>query len=342
MSATDTKKPTAFLQYSHTIGIAAMEGRGFYYPRDTAIGNDGRLYVASRSTDNAIRGVRVTMCNLDSEFLGVFGSFGSDQGQFTTPAGLAVDSAGRVYLSDESLHRISVFGPDGGFLSMFGEHGSGPAQFDWPSGMAFDGDDNLYVSDTQNNRVQMFTTDRRFVLSFGSEGSEDGQFHLPWGLTVAPGGDVYVADWGNDRVQRFSASGQFIARYGTSGRRDGEFRRPSGVAVDERGYIYVSDWGNERVQVLGPDGEFVLKLRGEGTVSKWAEEFLTSNVEEAEARSRSDLEPQLPIFEGNPHRESSHVEKYFWAPVSVKLDSEARLYVTDSNRHRVQVYQRGP
>ena len=148
-----------------------------------------------------------------------------------------------------------------------------------------------------------------------------------------------VADWGNDRIQRFSADGEFLAKYGTPGGGDGEFRRPSSVAVDDNSYIYAADWGNERVQVLDPHGQFVLKLRGEATLSKWAEEFLSSNVEEAEARAKSDLEPKLGRFGDNPHKESSHVEKYFWAPVSVKIDRQARLYVTDSNRHRLQIYQ---
>jgi DNA-binding beta-propeller fold protein YncE len=316
-----------------------MEGRGFYYPRDSAVGEDGRLYVASRSTDNAIQGVRVTIRNMDSEYFGVFGSFGSGRGQFTSPAGIAVDSTGRVFVSDESLHRISVFDPPGEFLSMLGEHGAGPGEFDWPSGMAFDRDDNLYVADSQNHRIQKLTSEGRHILSFGSQGAGDGQFNLPWGVTVDRRSEVYVADWGNDRIQRFSADGEFLAKYGTSGSGDGELRRPASAAVDDYGYIYVADWGNERVQVLDSDGEFVLKLRGEATVSKWAEEFLTSNVEEAEARAGSDLEPQLATFEGDPHKESSHVEKYFWAPVSVKFDDQARLYVTDSNRHRIQIYQ---
>jgi DNA-binding beta-propeller fold protein YncE len=152
--------------------------------------------------------------------------------------------------------------------------------------------------------------------------------------------DVYVADWRNDRIEKFSSDGEFLRSYGTSGRGDGQFNRPSGVAVDGEGYIYVADWGNERVQVLDPEGGFVMKLRGAATVSKWAEEFLNANVEEAEARAKADLEPALEQFGGDPHEESAHTEKFFWGPVSVKLDDEGRLYVTDSNRHRIQIYER--
>ena len=112
-------------------------------------------------------------------------------------------------------------------------------------------------------------------------------------------------------------------------------------AVDSQGFIYVADWGNERVQVIDPEGGFMTKLRGAATVSKWAAEFLSANTEEADGRAKSNLEPDLAQFAGDPHEESAHTEKFFWGPVSVKLDGEGRLYVTESNRHRVQIYERG-
>ena len=146
---------------------------------------------------------------------------------------------------------------------------------------------------------------------------------------------------GNDRVQRFSADGEFVATYGSSGTDDGELRRPSGVAVDERGYMYIADWGNERVQVLDPDGRFLQMLRGQATESKWAKIFLNINKEESAARQRADLEPDIDLFDpDDPHEESSHIEKLFWAPGSIKLDDVGRLYVTEGNRHRIQIYRR--
>ena len=340
MATTTTKFESDFLVYSHTIGLSTMQGRGFYYPSDTAIGKGGQIYTVSRNIEGDVRGVRVTVYDLDSEFSHTFGSFGEGDGQMIWPTAITLDSQGRFYVSDEETHRITAFDAEGKFLAKWGEHGSGDGQVDGPSGLAFDADDNLYVVDHLNNRVQKFTREGRLLLAFGSKGSGDGQLDLPWGVTVGAKGDVYVADWRNDRVQRFSPDGEFIAMYGSSGRGDGQFHRPSGVAVDAGGYIYVADWGNERLQVLGPDGAFIAKYRGEATNSKWAEEFLNVNVEEAGARARSNLEPELDFFEKTPHEESSHIEKYFWAPTSIKLDDAGRVYVTESNRHRVQIYLR--
>ena len=330
-----------FLEYRMTLGMTTMEGRGFYYPTDTAIAEDGRMYVANRSLENVTRGVRVTVCDIDSEYYGTFAAYGQSPGQFIWPSACTLDSQGRVYVSDEATHRISVFDREGALLSTWGENGSAEGQLDTPSGLAFDAADNLYVADTYNHRVQKFIADGRFLASFGREGNGDAELNLPWGITVGPDGCVYVADWGNDRVQKFSPDGEHLASFGSPGRGDGEFHRPSGVAVDAAGYIYVADWGNERVQILDSNGRFVQKLRGEATLSNWAANFLSVNVEEGEARSRANLEPQIEYFVDEPHEESSHIEKYFWSPVSVKLDREGNLYVTESNRHRIQVYQPG-
>ncbi len=329
------------LEYRMTLGMTTMEGRGFYAPTDVGIADDGRMYVANRSLENVARGVRVTVCDIDSEYYGTFASYGTGAGQFVWPSACAIDSRGRVYVSDEFLHRVSVFDKEGAPLSHWGEHGAAEGQLDTPSGMAFDPEDNLYVADTYNHRVQRFTADGRFLASFGAEGHGPDQFNLPWGLTVGADGNVYVADWGNDRVQKFAPDGSHLASYGRPGRGDGEFHRPSGVAVDDAGYIYVADWGNERVQVLDADGGFVQKLRGEATLSAWAANFLAINVEEGDARSRANLEPEIEYFVDDPHEESSHIEKYFWSPVSVKLDRDGNLYVTESNRHRIQVYRPG-
>jgi DNA-binding beta-propeller fold protein YncE len=164
---------------------------------------------------------------------------------------------------------------------------------------------------------------------------------MPWGITLDSDGNIYVADWRNDRIQKFTAEGKFLAVFGEHGEADGQLNHPSSVAVDSEGYVYVADWGNERVQVFDPEGGFVMKLRGSAGLSKWAEDFLRANADEAEGRAKANLEPEVGQFGGDPHEESSHIEKYFWAPVSVKLDDYGRLYVTESNRHRVQVYERG-
>ena len=332
---------TQSLVYDRTLGVAAMENRGFYYPVDIAINDQGTIFGLSRSHEGDPRGVRVCVFDLDSSFYRVFGSIGEADGQFTWATSIAIDRAGLVYVSDEYTERISIFDGDGEFLGKWGAPGAAPGELDGPASITFDSDDHLLVSDHRNNRVQRFTKDGESLLAFGREGSGDGELNLPWGVTAAPSGDLYVADWRNDRIQRFSATGDFVAKYGGSGSDEGQLNRPSSVAVDEDGYMYVADWGNDRLQVLDPDGGYVQSLRGQATLSPWAQEFLDANQDESAARGRSDLEEAENIRGEGTHAESSHIERFFWAPTSVKLDREGRVYVTDRNRHRVQVYRRG-
>jgi DNA-binding beta-propeller fold protein YncE len=274
MTAAQDIPEIKLLEYRMTLGMTTMEGRGFYYPMDTAIADDGRMYVANRSLENVARGVRVTVCDIDSEYYGTFAAYGQSPGQFIWPSACTLDSRGRVYVSDEATHRISVFDREGALLSVWGEHGSDEGQLDTPSGLAFDADDNLYVADTYNNRVQKFTADGEFIMEFGSSGCDNGQFNRPTGIAVDHFGEIYVADTGNDRVQLFNEKGEYVQKFlgdATLSRVARDYmltnaypnrlrdmanmeeakllRAPKSVRVDDEGRMYVPDYRSYRVQV---------------------------------------------------------------------------------------------
>ena len=341
--STNAATSTFTLEYVKTIGLATNQiGRGFINPYDVAFSRDGRIFVLNHCDSARKNLMRVGIVNLDEEeYLGEFGKgSGTGDDQFNSPVAMAFDTQDRLYVTDELNHRVTIFDASGKFLHKWDAAGSGDGEFNGPAGVAVDREDHVYIVDQHNSRVQKFTTAGKCLGQWGELGSRPGQFNLPWGVTTDAAGDVYVADWRNDRVQKFSPEGQFMASFGESGTGDGQFHRPSAVAVDAQGYVYVADWGNERVQVLGPQGEFVTKLRGEATLSKWAENFLNINIEEAAARATANLEMQIDYPVKTPHEESSHIEKLFWSPVSVKLDKDGLLYVTETGRHRIQVYGR--
>ena len=337
MTLAGTEVKRGRLGYNRTIGVTAMFGRGLYYPVDFAVGDDGRFYVLNRSSDADKRGVRITIMDLEEEYYGIFGEFGEANGQFMWPNSISIDSAQRLYISDDYMNQVTVMSTGGEFVARWGDAGAGDGQLDGPNGLAVNAADELLVADHRNNRIQRFSGDGGYLGQFGEAGDGEGQFNFPWGVTICPDGDILVADWGNDRVQKFTADGEFVASYGTPGRGEGEFHRPSSACLDDEGYVYVADWGNHRVQVLDPDGGFVQSLRGQATVSKWAQAFLDTNVEEAAARARSNLDLPTDLFDGDPHEESSHIEKYFWAPSCVRVVA-GLVYVVDTCRHRVQVF----
>ena len=315
-----------------------MDGRGFMFPVDTTIGKDGRMHTVSRAYTPATAQLPITMYDIDSEYFGIYGGYGEGLGEFRWPTGMASDQNGNVYVSDELNNRINVFSHEGDPIKYWGDPGSSEGELNGPSGIAFDSDENLFVADHMNNRIQKFTKDGNYIFSFGDKGQD--ALNMPWGVFVSGDGFVYAADWGNDRIVKYDSSGDFIRSFGSRGSRKGQFKNPSGVAVDKDGYIYVTDWGNERLEILDKNGNFIESLRGQATISKWADEYFDGNYEEAEPRSRSNLEPDPIQFGGVPHEESAHIEKLFWGPTSVKLDNDGKVYVTESNRHRVQIYER--
>lgn len=335
---------TRTFQYSHTIGMYAQVGRGFNNPVDVAVGGDEVLYVLNRAGSDISPRMsfkRVSVCTVSEAFHGEFSHGGTADGEMMWPTSIAMDADQRLYISDEALHRISIFDQNGQFLCKWGVKGQSEGEFDRPAGLAFDVDGHLLVSDGLNHRIQRYTKDGHFLGQWGEYGSGPGAFNLPWGLATDAENQVYVADWRNDRIQKFDAQGTHIASWGTPGSGEGEFHRPSGVAVDAEGLIYVADWGNERVQILDPDGQFLTLLRGDAGVSKWGQDYFISNQDELEERKRANLEPELNLLPSDGPREvSASIEKLFWGPTSVKLDAEGRLYVVDSCRHRIQVYRK--
>mgnify|MGYP001808236644 FL=1 len=329
---------TEKIKYLDTVGFGAdIGGRGFHLPVDISVRADGRVYVINRSPMHRL-GIRVGICDLLHGWYGEFGSDGKADGQFTGPAAITHDSNDRIYVADEELNRITVFNADGEFESKWGELGTEPGQINGPSALKVTSDGNLLLVDHLNNRIQKMTLDGQYLSHWGSKGIAKGQFNLPWGIDTDNAENVYVADWRNDRIQRFSEDGKFIDMYGSSGSDDGLFNRPSDVAVDQDGFIYVADWGNQRVQVFDHHWNFHASLRGQATVSPWAQEYLEANADELDARSRFD--PYIEVDTDDEHEISARVEAYFWDPIAVEIDPEGRLVVADSLRHRLQIYQR--
>ena len=73
-----------------------------------------------------------------------------------------------------------------------------------------------------------------------------------------------------------------------------------------------------------------------------SDDYFASNPDELEARQQADLDhvPE-PSVTDRYRNESAAVEKLFWGPTSVVTDDDGRLFVVDSCRHRVQIYQKG-
>ncbi|UUX91879.1 6-bladed beta-propeller [Methanoplanus endosymbiosus] len=207
-----------------------------------------------------------TLCILnadspDYEFVFKWGSYGT----YGSPAGVAVDSAGNMYISDFPNHCVWKFDSNGILVSTWGSESAGDGQFSRPEGIAVDYSGNVYVADTYNSCIQKFDGYGTFICKWGSEGAGDGQFSRPEGIAADGSGNVYVADCWNHRIQKFDSDGTFICTWGIKGTADGQFNYPGGAAVDYSGNVYVSDTCNCRVQKFDSNGTFICTWGREGT-----------------------------------------------------------------------------
>jgi DNA-binding beta-propeller fold protein YncE len=131
-------------------------------------------------------------------FLAEFGSFGSGDGQFSTPQGLAVDESGRVLVADRGNNRLVVLSFDG---TEFGYLDSFSAGFNAPTDVALDSQGNIAVADTGNNRVVVLDAEGEFTAEYTEPNDGySGTFNAPRGVAVNPWGNLVVADTGNRRV----------------------------------------------------------------------------------------------------------------------------------------------
>jgi sugar lactone lactonase YvrE len=131
------------------------------------------------------------------------GTRGIGSGQFNFPTNLAIDSQGRLYVSDSLNFRIQQFDADLQFVRTIGAKGDMPGYFGQPKGLAVDSDDHLYVVDSNFEAVQIFNSDGALLLYFGTEGTGPGQFWLPAGIFIGPDDRIWVADAYNRRLQVF-------------------------------------------------------------------------------------------------------------------------------------------
>ncbi len=169
------------------------------------------------------------------------GQAGGEKGELKDPQGVAVDSAGDVYVVDFSNHRIQKFHPDGEFVLMFGanvnktkvDESAPPAQ-------------RNICTEASGDVCQTATT-----------GTGDGEFGA-WavGSFIAAdppgsGAKIYVGDQG--RVQEFEPNGSFVKELPLAG------ETVKSLAVNGAGNLYLAVEGKNEVRKLDASGAELCK-----------------------------------------------------------------------------------
>jgi uncharacterized repeat protein (TIGR03803 family) len=197
------------------------------------------------------------------------------------PTGIAVDSAGNLYIADEQNNRIRKVTASTGIISTVAGDGTegfsgdgGPAtsaELAFPISVALDSAGDIYLVDGLNERVRKVTASTGDISTVAGNGkagySGDGgpatsaELNAPTFLALDSAGDIYIADYSNYRIRKVTALTGIISTaagdgsFGFSG--DGEaatsaeISTPCNVATDVIGNIYIGDCANERVRVVG-------------------------------------------------------------------------------------------
>jgi streptogramin lyase len=206
----------------------------FKSPYGLAVDSSGNVFVGEVENDRIQKFKLASPCASGTTqvkpgicLITSWGSFGTGNGLFITPLGVAVDSSGNVFVADAGNDRIQKFKNDGGFIRKWGSYGTRDGQFRALSGVAVDSSGNVFVSDAGNDRIQKFqiatpcpkglteiTPGVCFVTKWGSTGTANGQFQSPRGIAVDSSGHVFVADAYNHRIQKFTNTGGFIKQWG--------------------------------------------------------------------------------------------------------------------------------
>ncbi|MDK2124071.1 NHL repeat-containing protein [Parachitinimonas caeni] len=327
---TPTGEVTTFAGTAGSQGKVDATGSAarFTEPWGVATDSSGNVYVADTG-NNAIR--KITPTGVVTTLAGG-GAGGSSDGtgtaaRFSEPRGLAVDSAGTVYVADYNNHLIRTVTSAGVVTTLAGAAGSQgstdatgtAARFKGPFSITVDSSGLVYVADTGNRTIRKITAAGVVTTlagqSSGSGAATDGtgtaaRFSDPRGISADSGGNLYVADAGGQTIRKVTSAGVVTTVVGTSGSAgssDGAsavatFNAPSSVVADSAGNLYVADTVNNTIRKVS--GGSVTTLAG--------------------------LAGRSSSVDGN--RASARFED----PYAVTADSTGNVYVADATDHSIR------
>ncbi len=267
-------------------------------PGGLAYDSAGNLYFAE-TANHLIRrvspeGVLTTIAGTGAQ------GFAGDSGPavsalLDSPAAVAIDPSGNLYLADTHNHRIRRVDATTGIITTIagtGVAGVSPnnvaaisAKLDLPLALALDAAQNLYFADARLHIIRRIAASTGFVTTIAGNGTQgyagdngpalSASIDTPTGLAVDVGNNLYLADTHNHRIRRVDAVTGIITtvvgtgQAGFSG--DGatatssRLNLPRGLTLDASGNLFLADSLNHRIRRVDAITGQISTLAGDGT-----------------------------------------------------------------------------
>ena len=187
--------------------------------------------------------------------------------QLNSPWGLAIDTAGNLYIADSGNNRIRKV--SNGVITTIPVNLTG-ASLSNPTGVAVDSSGNLYVAAAGNNLILKVSGGVTVpIAGTGTAGfnatsgpATSVQLNSPWGVAVDAAGNFYIADYGNNAVWQLT-NGILTALF--------QFPGPIGITSNAGGDLYITSFSGQFV-ALSPtngNGRDYCGKSGSGLYRRW-------------------------------------------------------------------------
>ena len=182
--------------------------------------------------------------------------------QLHAPVGIAVNTTGKIAITDCGRHCVYIFDKEGNCLRKIGSQGENAGQFNYPMGVKYLNDNEILIADQGNNRIQQINVQTgTAVKSFGKKGKGKGEFSCPIDVCLDEQHRIVVTEWGNHRIQVITQEGETITMFGHSGPEKLDYPKS---CIPYKNMFLVADGGNNCIKVFDQSGTFLYKFGKQG------------------------------------------------------------------------------